>query len=165
MVNSQHYTSGLYTSSNDQGAEDFMVPEGKSWTVTEVDVTGQYQGRGPAATENVNFCEDKKGVPGYPVANGTFDNLKGADNGGSFAISLGNEVRLRAGTHGLRRGQCGFDRFRFLGWAETGTIKGYEAMWQNPVGGSDTCATWGKLENCVSGSPADFMFALQGTSR
>jgi hypothetical protein len=167
VVNSQNYTSGLYTSYNDQGADDFVVPKGKSWTVTEVDVTGQYQGRGPAASEDVIFYEDDNGVPGNPVANGTFDNLGGTDNGGSFTIGLGNGLRLKAGTYWVSV-VANEDLLVFgsWGWAETGTVKGHDAMWQNPGGGYGVCPTWGTLADCVSGSPAaDFMFALRGRTK
>src|SRR5262245_60984616 len=39
-----------------QAADDFVVPDGHSWQVKEVDVTGVYfNGPGPAVSENVTF--------------------------------------------------------------------------------------------------------------
>lgn len=67
-VNSQNFSSGTYTSANDQAADDFVVPKGKTWRVGEVDVAGvYYNGAGLAQSENVYFYRDKNGMPGRSV--------------------------------------------------------------------------------------------------
>ena len=48
-IDSQNYTSGAFASYNDEGADDFIVPKGQMWTVTEVDVTGCCAGTGGTA--------------------------------------------------------------------------------------------------------------------
>ena len=40
-LNSQNYTSGS-SQFNDQAADDFVIPKGQTWRITEVDVTGVY---------------------------------------------------------------------------------------------------------------------------
>ena len=50
-----------------QAADDFVVPSGQTWTITEVDVMGEYSG-GPAASFNVYFYQDSGGLPGTLVA-------------------------------------------------------------------------------------------------
>src|SRR5215469_3261648 len=58
-IDSENFTSGQ-TQYNDQGADDFVVPIGLTWRVTEVDVTGvYYRGSGPATSENVIFYKNK----------------------------------------------------------------------------------------------------------
>ena len=53
-INSQNYTSSTFSAYDDQGADDFTIPKGEHWTITEVDVTGQYfNGTGRATSEDV----------------------------------------------------------------------------------------------------------------
>jgi hypothetical protein len=164
-VNSQNYTSGV-TADNDQSVDDFVVPSGKTWKVTEVDVTGCCSGTA-TITENVYFYKDKKGVPGKLVKHGSFTNLSGTGNP-SFAISLKKGVKLKPGHYWVSvvvncngADGCGW------GWGVRSTITGDPALWQNPGNGRDTgCITWTTLEACFGGAYAgDFMFALQGTSK
>jgi hypothetical protein len=164
-VNSQNDTGGD-TAVNDQGADDFIVPSGKTWKVTEVDVTGccAYTN---SITENVYFYKDKNGVPGRLVRNGSFLNLSGTGNP-SFAISLGTGVRLKAGHYWVSVvANCDYETGCGWGWGETSTINNDAALWQNPGNGHGTgCTTWATLETCLGGAYAgDFMFELQGKSR
>jgi hypothetical protein len=82
-----------------QAADDFVVPDGATWTITEVDVTGQFfNGSGPAGYENVVFYKDKGLYPGKALKKGTFNNIKGAESGGNFAITLpGKGLKLEPG--------------------------------------------------------------------
>src|SRR5439155_2376121 len=50
-------------------ADDFVVPAGQTWNITEVDVAGEYTvGGGPAASFNVFFYSDTATLPGALVA-------------------------------------------------------------------------------------------------
>ena len=164
-VNSQNYTSGV-TADNDQAADDFVVPSGKTWKVTEVDVTCCCSGTS-SITENVTFYKDHNGAPGKLVRNGSFTNLSGTGNP-SFAISLGTGVKLKAGHYWVsvvvncNSGDgCGW------GWGVRTTIANDPALWQNPGNGRGTgCTTWTTLEACFGNAYAgDFMFELQGKSK
>jgi len=171
-IDSQNFTSGSFTTYDDTGADDFVVPKGATWTVTEVDAPGlYYNGSGPAASEEVIFwSNDKKAkTPGKPLKGGTFNNLKGTDNSGSFSIPLGKKgMALKAGTYWVSvvancsfEGGCGQ-----WGWDENGTIHGADAVWENTGGGFGVCPTWGTIADCISGAPAgDFAFELLGSSK
>jgi hypothetical protein len=95
-----------YSTSNSSyssaAADDFAVPEGKTWTISEVDVTGAYfNGSGPASSESVTIYADSKGKPGKSVWSGS--NLKCADTAGSFACKLGKKgPKLAGGKKGKR---------------------------------------------------------------
>ena len=58
---SDNFTSGTFGSYSDAGADDFVVPAGKKWKVTGVDVTGLYSNCtagvncGPATSEVITF--------------------------------------------------------------------------------------------------------------
>jgi hypothetical protein len=164
-VNSQNYTSGV-TAYDDQAADDFIVPSGKTWKVTEVDVTGccAYT---TSITENVYFYKDNNGAPGKPVRHGSFTNLSGTGNP-SFAISLGKGVKLKPGHYWVsvvvncNSGDgCGW------GWGVRSTINNDPALWQNPGNGHGTgCTAWTTLQTCFGAAYAgDFMFELQGKSK
>jgi hypothetical protein len=164
-VNSQNYTSGV-TADNDQSADDFIVPSGKTWKITEVDVTGCCSGTS-SITENVYFYKDNDGTPGKLVKHGSFTNLSGTGNP-NFAISLGNGVKLKPGHYWVsvvvncNSGDgCGW------GWGVRSTIANDPALWENPGNGRDTgCTTWTTFETCFGSAYAgDLMFELQGKSR
>jgi hypothetical protein len=166
-VNSQiydlTYTSGVYTAYNDQAADDFVVPQGKTWKITEIDVTGS--GTGSPASENVYFYRDDHGRPGKPVKGGSFTNLNGSGDP-DFAISLGKGVRLRAGHYWVSvQANCA----PFLGcseweWATTATIANDKAVWEQPDNAYNTgCRAWHVLAHCFGSAYAgDFMFELKG---
>ena len=164
-VNSQNYTSGV-TANNDQSADDFIVPSGKTWKVTEVDVTGccAYT---TSISENVYFYKDNNGAPGKLVKHGSFTDLSGTGNP-SFAISLGKGVKLKAGHYWVSvvvncnsKNGCGW------GWGVRTTINNDAALWQNPGNGHGTgCTAWTALETCFGNAYAgDLMFELQGNSK
>lgn len=168
-VVSQNFTSGSYSTYDSQGADDFVVPTGQKWKISEVDVTGVYfNGYGPATSEDVYFYSDNGGMPGALVKHGAYTDLVGTDTAGSFAIMLPNKaLSLKPGTYWVSvvancsfAGGCGE-----WGWAENATITGNQAMWQNPGGGFGTsCSSWGTVGSCT-GYSGDFMFDLQGHSR
>lgn len=164
-INSQNYTTG-YTSFSNQAADDFVIPTGKTWTVTEIDVTGEYsKGGGSPISEDVIFYKNKHGMPGAAVMKGTFNNLDGGA-GPNFAFRLpGKGLKLKAGTYWVSviadvniivSGQWY--------WNVNGTQHGNQATWQNPDGGFTYCQTWGTIEDCIGYGP-DLMFELKGTSK
>ena len=164
-INSQNYTSGV-TAYNDQSADDFIVPSGKTWKITEVDVNGCCSGS-TTITENVYFYKDRDGQPGKLVKHGSFTNLSGTGNP-SFAISLGKGVKLKAGHYWVSvivncngKDGCGW------GWGVRSTINNGAALWENPANGRQTgCTTWTTFETCFGSADAgDLMFDLQGTSK
>ncbi|MGD0192838.1 MAG: hypothetical protein ABSD74_19045 [Rhizomicrobium sp.] len=145
-----------------QGADDFVVPKGKTWTVEEVDITGVYfNGSGPAASENVTFYADSNGLPGKQIA--AITKAKGADNGGSFAIKI-HAVKLKPGHYWVSVGaNCSFVTCGEWGWELRSVQANDMAAYQAP-GGSGPCTTWQPLDVCFgNGTPPDFMFALKGS--
>jgi hypothetical protein len=165
-INSQNYTSGTYTAYNDEGADDFIVPKGKTWTVTEVDVTGCCSGSG--GTENVYFYKDKGGVPGKLVKHGSFTNLNATGNP-NYQISLGKKgMKLKAGHYWVGVNvNCDYGGSCVeWGWTMTATVHNDASVWQQPGNGAGTgCTSWNALNNCFGdGYTGDFLFELQGQS-
>jgi hypothetical protein len=160
-VNSQNFESSL-SIYDAQGADDFVVPSGKAWKVKEVDITGVYfNGSGPAASENVIFYADSNGLPGAQVA--TAQNVKGTDNGGSFAIKI-PAVKLKPGHYWVSvAANCSFATCGEWGWELRSVQSNDMAAYEEP-GSTGPCQTWQSLNVCFgNGGPPDFMFALKGS--
>ena len=153
--------------SNSQAADDFTVPAGFSWTIAQIDVTGVYfNGYGPSEGQNVFFYKDKNGKPGKLIQE--FDNLKGVDNSGSFAITLpGKGVKLKAGTYWLSvQAEMDFGSGGEWGWEVSIVQHDNEAMWRDPDGGRGKCYRWNPLGKCFGADyHYDLMFDLKGKSR
>jgi hypothetical protein len=170
---SMNFTSGTYTAYDSTGADDFIVPKKKQWTVTEVDAGGVYfNGSGTcssnceyATSENVTFYKDASGMPGTVVK--ALTGLKGTDNNGSFSISLGKGVKLKSGHYWVAvAGNVSYTSTGYeWGWDETTAFHGDDAMWENPGAGFGVgCTTWGDIGTCL-GYSGDLAFDLQGTQK
>jgi len=145
-----------------QPADDFVVPEGHKWKVSEVDVTGVYfNGSGPAVSENVTFYKDKGGHPGKVVAE--YDGVAGVDSFGSFAISI-PKTKLKAGHYWVAvQANLDFQAGGEWGWENQSTSEGTATQWENPGDGFATgCTTWAQENVCIPDGQGDHMFALRG---
>ena len=161
-VTSQNFESSFDIYDN-SGADDFTVPGGSTWKVSEVDVTGvYYNGYGPAVSENVTFYKSQGGLPGKIVAE--HDNVAGADSGGSFAISI-PKTKLKGGAKGKTyfvgvQVNMDFAVGGQWGWEIRSVQSGNGAAWQNPGGEPALgCSTWA-LESHLA--MARLMFTLRG---
>lgn len=149
------------------GADDFAVPAGHKWKITEVDITGIYvNGSGPAYSENVLFFKNKNGLPGRPVAE--CDGVVGKDNGGSFAIKLPKSCRVAlkgSNTYWVSVvANLTWDVYGIWEWETRNGQNGNPATWENPGGGFGFCSDWGVMTSCIGnyGEGPDFMFELKG---
>ena len=152
-----------------QAADDFTVPAGQTWKVTEVDASGVYfGGYGPARDETVTFYKNKKGHPGKQKASVT---AAGSDSGGTFAISLGKKgVKLKGGAKGTTYWVSVVANMDFgvggeWGWENQTTAVGNPAQWQNPGGGFGVCPTWDDENVCIPDGQGDHMFTIRGSAK
>jgi len=158
--------SGTFSTYNSAAADDFVVPAGRKWKVTEVDVTGAYaDGTGPASSEVVTFYTDRKGYP--DKAKATFT-LNCTDNAGSFACKIPAKGQaLSGGTRGKRYWLSVVANMDFIsggiwGWVQNTKIRHYEGVWENPENGDGTgCTMWGRNSACLF-LPGDYAFDLKG---
>ena len=168
-ITSQNFESSFDIYDN-SGADDFNVPAGQVWKVTEVDANGvYYNGYGPATSETVTFYKNKKGAPGAVVAAVT---ATGSDSGGSFAISLGKKgVKLKGGAGGKTYWVGVVVNMDFgvggqWGWENQSTVEGKPAQWENPGDGFATgCTTWAQENVCIPDGQGDKMFTLRGSAK
>ena len=161
-------------------ADDFVVPSGQTWTITEVDAEGVYLGPGPADNFNVFFYQNNGSVPGTQIYSATAQSY--VNNAGVFQVTLTVPAVLAAGTYWVSvQAHMSFSPNGQWGWIERTVQANSPAAWQNPGGGFPApmscpapgcpnpcpiCQTWG-IRQCCAGSPAgepDQMFRLIGTT-
>jgi hypothetical protein len=145
-------------------ADDFFVPGGPSWQVTEVYAQGVYfNGSGPANNFNVFFYEDGGGLPGALVSSRTAQPY--VESGGVFEITLTAPVILASGIHWVSvQAHQPFDPNGQWGWAERTVQSNSPAAWQNPAGGFGVCPTWDVRTTCLGAGAPDQLFRLIGTT-
>jgi hypothetical protein len=154
---------------DNQAADDFVVPAGQSWQVTQVDATGVYfNGAGPAASFHVYFytsvVSGSYTIPGAAVYTATAQTY--VNNSGVFQVPLAAPANLASGTYFVSvQARQDFATTGQWGWTNRTVQSNQGAAWRNPPGGFGICMNWDKRSICTS-SPAgenDQMFRLVGT--
>jgi hypothetical protein len=142
-----------------EAADNFVVPSGTTWNVSEVDVRG---GVNQPTSFTVSFYAYSAGLPGEEVAaelgrpvNGDFD----------YQISLDPAVTLVPGTYWVS--VAGVVVGRNWVWEARGTPvvgNGFTTAWRNPGNFYGTgCTGWQRAETCLGRRWPDQMFRLVGT--
>jgi hypothetical protein len=154
--------SGIATLS--QAADNFSIPEGHTWIIKEVDVTGVYfDGSGPADSENVSFYKDRHGQPGDLVVNCADQNGTG-DGLGSFSIVLSKacNAKLKGGrTYWVSvTANMDFGNGEW-GWELTSDTHATRSALWHPT---RTCAAARAPGNCAE-YVGELMFALKGKDK
>src|SRR2546423_14183671 len=147
-------------------ADDFVVPAGRTWTITEVHAQGTYPTTGPAENFNVAFYRDNGGLPGtaiYSAAGQSYVN-----NSGIFQISLNAPAVLSSGRYWVSvQAHLSANPNGYWWWTNRTVQANSPAAWQNPNGGSGRCATWGVRSACLffgDAAAPDQAFRLKGTA-
>jgi hypothetical protein len=146
-----------------QSADDFVVPPGTKWRVSEVDVIGTYfNGSGAAESENVVFYKDRHGKPDGIVAQ--YNAIVGGDHWGTFTFDLGTGVRLKPGHYWLsiQTNQI-FNKDGEWGWEASADVVDTRSVWRDPGGAFvPGCSDWTTQTDCFDYGQGDQMFALKG---
>ncbi|MDQ6694943.1 MAG: hypothetical protein M3014_11090, partial [Chloroflexota bacterium] len=151
---------------NAQGGDDFAVPAGQNWSVTEVDAQGQYfNGPGPATSFNIYFYNNSGTLPAAPVYTATAQTFTGGPT--NFVISLTTPALLSGGQSYWISVQAvmNFTPSGEWGWQDRTVVATNPSAWRNPGGGlGTTCANWGVKTTCIPTSQGDFVYRLVGTA-
>ena len=152
-----------------EGADDFTIPGGEIWNITEIFTAGTNAPPpgGVSASVDIVFYEDAGGVPGAPVAGGSFLGVLGT---GDTDHTVPVDVTLGPGTYWL--GQVTNQDFgggngqHF--WSNAAGTIGNEAVWRNPGDGFATgCTDFAAISSCgappVGGGNGSFLFEVRGT--
>ena len=156
------------TAFNSQSADDFTVPSGGSWTITQLNVVGT--GTGTPTSVNVFFYANSgANLPGAAVA--SYNNVATfVRTGGNYAVTLPTALTLPGGTYWVSfQVNMSFATGGQWFWSNYGpTNIGNQYAWQNPGGGFGTpCAGWGYGAtgcNVGGGVNRNNIFTVTGTS-
>jgi hypothetical protein len=125
-----------------QAADDFIVPAGQTWQVTEVDVVGEYDASGPAESFHVFFYENGAGdLPGSLVASRLESPYTGSSD---FLITLTQPVTLPEGHYWVSvQARQDVITSGFWLWHNRTVQSNASAAWQNPGNAFATgCIVW-----------------------
>src|SRR5262245_26702041 len=148
-----------------QAADDFIVPAGQTWQVNEVDVLGEYDSTGPAASFHVFFYENGAGdLPGTLVANRLENPYTGSSD---FIITLTQPVTLSEGHYWVSvQARQDITQAGFWLWHNRTVQANLGAAWQNAGNGFGTgCVVWIRRVTCavLQQTAPDQVFRLIGT--
>jgi hypothetical protein len=147
-----------------QGADDFVVPSGETWNITEVDVYGDYSS-GSAGSESfhVFIYQDAAGLPGtvvYTALNQSYTTGNDID----FVVTLTTPAVLTEGVYWVsvqsRMDYNGNDQWY---WKDRTLQNNNPAAWQNPGDGFGSgCTTWAQRTSCLGSAGPDYVYRLIG---
>jgi hypothetical protein len=148
-----------------QAVDDFIVPAGQTWQVTEVDVLGEYDSTGPAASFHVFFYENGAGdLPGNLVASRLENPYTGSND---FAITLTEPVTLSEGHYWVSvQARQDVITSGFWLWHNRTVQANSGAAWQNPGNAFATgCVIWVRKITCalLGQAAPDQVFRVIGT--
>ncbi len=164
-ITSQNFESS-FDAYDCEAADDFIVPDGTRWRVTQIDILGTtFNGSGVADSENLVIYKSRRGKPGKIVAE--YDGLVGMETFGSFVIDLSTPAKLRPGHYWLSfQANENFSHQGEWGWEAREDVVGLPSVWRNPADGFETgCTDWGPQTECIPVGQGDQMFALKGQKR
>ena len=149
-------------------ADDFTVPVGQTWTITQVNVGGAYFSSPLGASSlNVTFYNNSGSLPSSVIT--TFNNVTTFNNSPNFNITLPSGVVLNAGTYWVSV-QVNMDDppNGLWAWSDFGNSAiASEHAWRNPGGGwgfSCGAPSYSAISTCIGGQPLNFIFEIIGTS-
>ena len=164
-------TSQDFEASNDiydaEGADEFVVPVGETWTINEVVILGTYSDVGPCDLGNVRFYEDDAGMPGALLYE-YLDVPANPTATGDLDCFIPDTV-LPEGTYWLGfQGDMEYGLYGQWFWTkQAAPTIGYEFYWRNPGDGFGLgCITW--TMGSIPWPPPDYVdynlsFGIYGT--
>lgn len=159
----------VFDAYDSEGADDFTVPAGKIWKITEIYVDGTYfDGAGSVDSFNVTFYARKKGeidklVRSCPNASYHYDTQ----------FDLGSEyikckATLKKGGYFVAiRANMDFSVGGEWGWLTNNSVRSNPSLWRNPEDGFQTgCVDFQPTLTCIeAGEGGDYSFALYGKAK
>ena len=145
-------------------ADDFGIPAGQIWNITEVHVIGESsEPPAPPDSFHVFFYTDSAALPGTLVASRLANPYSGF---GEFLITLTSPVTLPEGAYWVSvQAREDYSAFGEWFWDNRSVISNSGAAWQNPGGGFGVgCLTWDRKTACLlTQNGPDQLFRLVGT--
>ncbi len=158
---------GLSDAYSSVAADDFVVPEGQTWYVSQVVVVGEYNVNGfPAPSFDVLFYVDANTLLPSGAIQGRYQSAY-VDAEGTSTITLSSPVVLSPGTYwvSIQSEPSELAHAQWF-WDNRAVVSNSGAAWKNPGGGFHTgCGAWTRKTTCVpTTNGPDQLFELIGTA-
>jgi hypothetical protein len=143
-----------------EAADNFVVPGGQTWTVTEVDIRSPLGFTAPTSFAVNFYLDNGSGFPGTQVYTSSGLAVTGNPD---YIITLTVPAVLTSGTYWVSAvGTITGTNWYWEGRSITNNT--YSTAWRNPGGGYGTpCTDWGRLTTCIGINWPDQMFRIVGT--
>jgi N-acetylneuraminic acid mutarotase len=142
-------------------ADNFVVPAGETWTITEVDIRSPVGFLDPTSFAVSFYTDNGSGLPGTQVYTASGLAVTGNPD---YVITLTSPAVLSEGTYWV----SAIGTITGTNWYWEGrsiTNNTFSTAWRNPGNGYGTgCTDWGVLTNCIGLNWPDQMFRLVGTT-
>jgi hypothetical protein len=141
-----------------EAADDFIVPAGETWQITQLDVRARIGFPNPASF-NVVFYTDSATLPGTPVYTAT--NLAVGGTNPNFIIILTVPATLETGTYwvSVQGNIVGTNWY----WQGRTVLDNNSTAWREGGAYGTGCTSWTRLTTCAGFSWPGQMFRLHGT--
>jgi hypothetical protein len=157
-------------------ADDFTVPKGQTWKVSEMDVGGfYYVNGGPASSVNVLFWKNANGLPNGTKAAVNCENItpSGGLDTGAFEITLPKscKAKFQGGKKGatywvtVQANMKGINTSGYWAWDIVPVHGNQAAAWFYGGGDGPECDTSFQTMSYCTGATTDLSFELLGTTR
>jgi hypothetical protein len=146
---------------DNQLADDFTVPPGQSWHVTQADLIGSAAASVPSVV-NAWIYGSAGTLPGAQLFNQSGIT---ASNQGNYAVPLAGTPALGPGTYWLSIQQTGaFYATQTWAWQTRIPQDGNPAVFRNPNGGyvSGNCLDWTPQKTCFPSNDVDLGWSISG---
>ncbi|HEY0742394.1 MAG TPA: T9SS type A sorting domain-containing protein [Chryseosolibacter sp.] len=147
-----------------QSADDFIIPEGQTWTIEKVFASGAVNGTPVLNSMFVLVYKDEAGVPGQLVYNsGSLVPTSGTSNP-SVELTLATPAVLQAGKYWLSV----YAQLAFVGgsqwfWRTTSVVTGSQGLFKDPANLFGRGAlNWTQQSVAFGGAPTDMLFTFFG---
>src|SRR5947209_15924388 len=143
-----------------EAADNFVVPGGETWNVTEVDIRSAPGFPAPTSFAVTFYLDNGSGLPGTQVYTASGLAVTGDPD---YIITLTSPAVLSSGTYWVSAvGTITGSNWYWEGRSITNNT--YATAWRNPGGGYGLgCTDWARLQDCIGFSWPDQMFRIVGT--
>ena len=150
-----------------EAADDFVVPAGQQWNISEVDIYGIYLGGEPPTSVHVRFYRNAAGdLPGVMLAERLDQTYKVSF--GEILITVAPPVDLGPGTYwvGVQARLDNAPGNRYAAWVMRTVLSNAGAAWKNPGNGWHTgCTMFQRRPTCIPEfQDPDQVYRLRGTT-
>jgi len=168
-ITSQDFIEGNFDIYDTRAADDFLVPDGVSWSVRTVRVIGMFDVTpDPPDSLDVLFYRDVDGLPGPVIGTCRFEQIQPEDeNNPSFIINLPRPCRLLPGKHwvSVRANMFFLPNGQWF-WNESTEQRLSPFVWENPGNGFGTgCVVFSPAQADCGATYPDLSFLLIGDEK